>query len=171
LNDFDLTLSVTPVTMELTSNKRTGTKPFMVIDLLKTLLPPHHLYCHNLESFFYVFIFLTCRYHEGTEVKDPPFQSWLTRGDYDLAGKKALFITSSEKINLTDKFTTLDLILIGMRHAFHYSQYASATNIEELELANCHGTKGPAPFDEETLGGYVSFEKFQDIFIQALPVD
>jgi hypothetical protein len=112
LNGFDLASSVTPGTMEPASNQRTGTKPFMAIELLTKSTLPCHLYHHDLESYFYVFVFVTCRYHEGTEVEDPPLQSWLTGRDIDLAKDKAFFITYGEKINLTDNFASLDLILI-----------------------------------------------------------
>ncbi|KAJ7645774.1 hypothetical protein B0H17DRAFT_884229, partial [Mycena rosella] len=48
LNDFDLSLLMNAADPS-TSKQRTGTKPFMAIDLLVPQ-PPVHLYRHDLES-------------------------------------------------------------------------------------------------------------------------
>jgi serine/threonine protein kinase len=127
LNDFDLASSVTPGTMEPASNQRTGTKPFMAIELLKKSPPPRHLYRHDLESIFYVFVFLTCRYLNGTQVKDPPLQSWLTGGNNHLAMEKESFFSSGE-VNPTDNFISLKPIIIRMQHAFLEGRTASKLN-------------------------------------------
>ncbi len=43
------------------SAQRTGTMPFMAVDLHESPSnPPPHLYRHDLESFFYVFLFVVC---------------------------------------------------------------------------------------------------------------
>jgi hypothetical protein len=53
LNDFDLSYQMTdehPNPDSTSSNQRTGTLPFMAIDLLEND-PPAHCYRHDLESF------------------------------------------------------------------------------------------------------------------------
>jgi hypothetical protein len=72
LNDFDLSSIVDPNITNDSSNQRTGTKPFMAIDLLITSRPPKHLYRHDLESFPYVLLFLASRYQDGLEINNPP---------------------------------------------------------------------------------------------------
>ncbi|KAJ7934772.1 hypothetical protein B0H13DRAFT_2305222 [Mycena leptocephala] len=54
LNDFDLSLLLSEIPAS-TSTQRTGTKPYMAIDLLVPA-PPFHLYRHDLESLFYIIL-------------------------------------------------------------------------------------------------------------------
>jgi hypothetical protein len=53
------------------SKQRTGTKPFMAIEVLRPDLPAH-MYRHDLESKFYVLIWTTSRFHKGDEIAVPP---------------------------------------------------------------------------------------------------
>ncbi|KAH8814647.1 hypothetical protein DL96DRAFT_1560959 [Flagelloscypha sp. PMI_526] len=78
LNDFDLS-SDQSTEGPPTSNQRTGTAPFMAIDLLKRDPPPRHLYRHDLESLYYIIVSvlhfafkrgLLARIHQGDELKD-----------------------------------------------------------------------------------------------------
>ena len=71
LNDFDLAVSADINSM--LSKHHTGTKPFMVIDLIHPD-PTVHMYRHDLESMFYVLVWITSRFHDGQEVADPPLQ-------------------------------------------------------------------------------------------------
>ncbi|KAF8268047.1 hypothetical protein EI94DRAFT_1451000, partial [Lactarius quietus] len=73
LNDFDLTVNVDA--QGQSSKHCTGTKPFMVFDLLGGN-PTLHLYCHDLESLFYVLVWITTRFHNGEDIMDPPLQDW-----------------------------------------------------------------------------------------------
>ncbi|TCD70754.1 hypothetical protein EIP91_001783 [Steccherinum ochraceum] len=41
---------------------RTGTFPFMALDLLRFVTPPHNLYRHDLESFFYVLVWFVGKF-------------------------------------------------------------------------------------------------------------
>ena len=69
LNDLDL--AVDADVKSVSSKQRTGTKPFMAIDLLRPN-PPVHMYCHDLKSMFYVVVWITSRFHNGEEISDPP---------------------------------------------------------------------------------------------------
>ena len=73
LNDLDLAVSAD--VQRQSSKHRTGTKPFMAIDLLDRESTVH-MYRHDLESLFYVLVWITSRFHDGVEIKDPPLQDW-----------------------------------------------------------------------------------------------
>ncbi|KAJ3990882.1 kinase-like domain-containing protein, partial [Lentinula boryana] len=62
LNDFDLSSRVQSMDKGPTSNHRTGTRPFMSIDLLNANWEGGHLYRHDIESLFYIMLCLACRY-------------------------------------------------------------------------------------------------------------
>ncbi|KAH9925286.1 uncharacterized protein B0H18DRAFT_1009461 [Fomitopsis serialis] len=47
---------------EQTPRYRTGTGPFMALDLLRSGLPPIHKYRHDLESFFYIYAYTAAAY-------------------------------------------------------------------------------------------------------------
>ncbi|KZT63721.1 hypothetical protein DAEQUDRAFT_733509, partial [Daedalea quercina L-15889] len=47
---------------------RTGTGPFMAMDLLRPGLPPLHKYRHDLESFFYLYIYAAAAYNPVQKV-------------------------------------------------------------------------------------------------------
>jgi hypothetical protein len=74
LNDFDLACYVDVTENHLGSKQRTGTRPFMSIDLINPTSPVKHLYRHDLESFFHVLMFVTARYQDGKEIDNPPLQ-------------------------------------------------------------------------------------------------
>jgi hypothetical protein len=91
LNDFDVTVSAD---VKTTSTKhRTGTKPFMTIDLIHPD-PTVHVYRHDLESMFYVLVWITSRFHDGQEIGDPPLHQWANNGDLILVENKRSFFMS-----------------------------------------------------------------------------
>ncbi|GJJ09882.1 hypothetical protein Clacol_004106 [Clathrus columnatus] len=82
LNDFDLSrLSIGGKREGTRANDRTGTIPFIAIDLLS---PPaekgkvRHLYRHDLESFAWVLFWVVSHYDEGKEIlsQSVPFADW-----------------------------------------------------------------------------------------------
>jgi serine/threonine protein kinase len=87
LNDFDLAVSA-DVKITL-SKQRTGTKPFMAIDLLQPD-PPVHMYRHDLKSLFYVLVWTTSCFHNRDEIALPPLQE-LADNDGVTVTKKKLF--------------------------------------------------------------------------------
>ncbi|KAF8512014.1 hypothetical protein BU17DRAFT_96662 [Hysterangium stoloniferum] len=165
LNDFDLASYVVPGHMEPTSNQRTGTKPFMAIDLLRQSPPPRHLYRHDLESFFYVLLFFVSRYLDGAEIEDPPLQLWLTKGDDRLGEAKGSFLFFGA-INPTENFAKLRFLLLGMKSVLADGIDARRRHEFQAELTKAQGLNPPL-FDDETLGGHVSFAKFKGLFALA----
>ncbi|KAJ3784987.1 hypothetical protein GGU10DRAFT_270293, partial [Lentinula aff. detonsa] len=58
LNDFDLSSFVRDMVKGPSSDFRTGTRPFMSVDLLNPKWNGGHLYRHDLESLFFIMILL-----------------------------------------------------------------------------------------------------------------
>ncbi|KAF9502134.1 hypothetical protein BDN71DRAFT_1437613 [Pleurotus eryngii] len=98
LNDWDL---ATPLdAMCKSTNHRTGTGPFMALDLLDPV-PPVHLYRHDLESLFYVLIWAAVHYDIGrgphTHEVNKKLEKWA--GTYETAhDAKASFITKPASV-------------------------------------------------------------------------
>ncbi|KAF9065344.1 hypothetical protein BDP27DRAFT_1424906 [Rhodocollybia butyracea] len=58
LNDFDHAIRTD--VLRSPSSHRTGTAPYMAIDILRASPPPIHLYRHDLESLYYVLVCTVC---------------------------------------------------------------------------------------------------------------
>ncbi|KAL4256400.1 Protein kinase domain-containing protein [Pleurotus pulmonarius] len=99
LNDWDLSTRVNVVGSS--TNHRTGTGPFMALDLLGKE-PPIHLYRHDLESLFYVLIWAAVHYNIGAKVPyshtvDPALEKW--NGDFEEARlAKLAFFSDAESV-------------------------------------------------------------------------
>ncbi|KAJ4478065.1 protein kinase [Lentinula aciculospora] len=94
LNDFDLSSRVQDLDNGPTFNHRTGTKPFMSIDLLNPKWKGGHFYRHDLESLYYVILCLACRYAEpGIPAADPrAYSNWFSGSDEDVLHSKISFV-------------------------------------------------------------------------------
>ncbi|KAG9005172.1 hypothetical protein FRB94_001789 [Tulasnella sp. JGI-2019a] len=92
LNDFDL--ATMAGVKHATNSERTGTLPFMALDLL-TIDGCNggieHLYRHDLESFWWVFVWITFRFQNGKLVEGPPFSEW-TEGSIACYNAKSVFM-------------------------------------------------------------------------------
>ncbi|KAJ3741413.1 protein kinase [Lentinula detonsa] len=93
LNDFDLSSFVHDMGKGPASDFRTGTRPFMSVDLLDPKWKGGHLYRHDLESLFFIMICLTCRYERpGVPAAEPrPFSKWFSGTDDEVRENKADF--------------------------------------------------------------------------------
>ncbi|KAI3608528.1 other 1 protein kinase [Moniliophthora roreri] len=162
LNDFDLSCFLKDHSAP-TSRLRTGTKPFLARDLLvspsETTVSQHYVR-HDLESFFYVFAWIICRFHDGAEISSPPFQEWCDGSWRDVARVKLELITGDnvQSSKPTAKFTELEKAMGAMRYRF--------TQGTTKRLAAQYEDE---PFDVETLGGAVTFEQFMKIFDKHFP--
>lgn len=77
LNDFDL--AVVDNKASSTTSERTGTLPFMALDLLteKGLVGGvEHVYRHDLESFWWVLVWIIFRLIGGKLRDNPPLSDW-----------------------------------------------------------------------------------------------
>ena len=89
LNDLDLAVSADITSMSL--NHCTGTKPFMVIDLIHPDLT-EHMYHHDLELLFYILVWITSWFYDVQEIVDPPLQEWADNDGLLLVEKKSIFL-------------------------------------------------------------------------------
>ncbi|KAF9071409.1 hypothetical protein BDP27DRAFT_1322083, partial [Rhodocollybia butyracea] len=128
LNNFDHAIR-TDVLRSPSSHQRTGTAPYMAIDILRTSPPPIHLYRHDLESLYYVLVCTVC------PADDPTIRDWFSLGGRLMAAIKRTFFT---KKGLTPR--------------------------AGFESLNMRGFNEDKPYDDETLGGEVSFDTFSVIF-------
>ena len=156
LNDYDL--AILKSNTSPSSKNRTGTKPFMAIDLLGQK-PDVHRYRHDLESMFYVIVFVTTRYHDGEEIADPPLQKWLDLGEDHLQSEKGLFLTRALPPT-TPSYVNFTIWTDNMRKMLSYGRTAHADYVGEARRAEFTGTSLSSAFDLETLGDYFSFDKF-----------
>ncbi|THU81955.1 hypothetical protein K435DRAFT_872799, partial [Dendrothele bispora CBS 962.96] len=154
LNDLDLASRVTQE-MSATSKHRTGTRPFMAYELLDPKKSVPHLYRHDLESLFYVMLFLCCRYSlDGKPVpsSDPlPYDKWLTDSAENLFYLKKDLCNSHECFNppVTPYFSGFSKILQDIRKIF-FGANAARVNASLNETS----------FDPETVNGTITYEKF-----------
>jgi Fungal protein kinase len=84
LNDFDLA-HVRGMTRP-SGTERTGTMPFMALDLLTKDAwagKVERLYRHDCESFAWVLLWICSRYDKGAEIEHPPFKEFIT-SDFSL---------------------------------------------------------------------------------------
>ena len=159
LNDYDLAILKSNTSPG--SKNRTGTKPFMAIDLLGQK-PDVHRYRHDLESMFYVIVFVTTRYHDGEEIADPPLQKWLDFGEDLLKDAKVSFITTGGLPTTTPSYAGFDIWNEAMtRSLLHGLSAHTEYKMNARHAGRVGGT--PPAFDPETLGGHVSFETFRAI--------
>ncbi|KAJ7493590.1 hypothetical protein FB451DRAFT_1360391 [Mycena latifolia] len=116
----------------------------MAIDLLVPH-PPAHLYRHDVESLFWI----VKSYHYGKSVDKPSLRAWKHLGVVALEEKKRAFLLSSLPPH-TENFTL----------------------VAKKWIRPCIGERvsrdpeAEPPFDDATLGGHVTFDKFAEILNQ-----
>ena len=182
LTDYDLSSWKAPSTTEdegvNSSQKITGTLPFMAHDLLdphKTDTHLVHLYRHDVESFFYVMLILATRY----EIREPEegedgglreregklqFQDWFEEQNYRALGEiKLVWFWSRGRepdFEPSPSFKDFKRWLRGLRLDFLHGFFARNEHrlwLEDPMLASRGEGDIPPPYDEETLGGYITY--------------
>ncbi|KEP48718.1 kinase domain protein [Rhizoctonia solani 123E] len=145
LIDADLGKSVNKLGTP-SSNHRTGTLPFMAIDLLVGA-PPPHLYRHDLESFFYVLVWICAEDYHGWHRVDSVTA---------MAEKKLYFLIQFEIEQLrVGKFAELKSAWITKLHFL----FGTGAAQKSLWIKR----KSSVPFDNETLDGEVTYETFLEV--------
>ncbi|KAJ7131627.1 hypothetical protein C8R46DRAFT_658699 [Mycena filopes] len=172
LNDFDLAVIKTDMPLS-TSNHRTGTAPYMALDLLKPNHPPPHIVRFDLESLYYVFAYIVCQYHDGKKIDNPPFEEWNHLSPRGLYKEKYTFIHGSLNVQQTPQFTTLKnatvLLHIMFWHAYRAREDSNTDPEAALLMSRLYQTPLPLPVDDETLGNRVTFDAFERILKETLP--
>ncbi|KAL5484898.1 hypothetical protein ACEPAI_7540 [Sanghuangporus weigelae] len=162
LIDFDLASLGLP-TPEGHLGRRTGTRPYMSVDLLREETPLH-LERFDWESFFYVICWIASHYSGGDAVKTDAFNEWDEPDDKKLRSiKKELLVGLSEpnlNVLFTDFYKPLYLSWIRPIQIMFRDADLARGDFNVTPNAN------PEDFDEETLGGHVTWEKLWGILEQ-----
>ena len=163
LNDLDLAVNVDA--QSPSSKHRTGTKLFMAIDLLSEESTVH-LYRHDLESLFYVLVWITSRFKDGKEIPSPPLQEWAEGDHQNVTVSKRSFISEPSLVP-TEKFESYGPQIFRLHAMFRQGRFARS-NARDHSRFNRGGAES-SHFDDVTLGGFVTFDIFQNILDTDLP--
>jgi len=152
LNDFDLSSSVDRLKDGPSSNHRTGTKPFMAVDLLNKRWNGGHMYRHDLESLFYIMLCLACRYEKpGKPLSDPPYEQWFCGSEEAVYAYKCSFIREKTPFFVRPFFKGFEPWLQSI-YAWLRTGDKGRPDEDDDDLA----------FDWETLDGKVSYPKMKE---------
>ena len=178
LTDYDLsswTASLTPDYTK-TSQQRTGTPPFMAHGLLKGT-DSFHLYRHDVESLFYIMLILAAHY----EIRAPKkgkggglrmrkgkrhFQDWFDEPNYCTLGRiKSDFFAECGAFEVSPSFKDFHGWLLMLYAPFVCGFQAKRSHsVQQMMrqpmlqgLGQALGEVASPTFDEETLGGHVTY--------------
>ena len=151
-----------------TSEQRTGTPPFMAHGLLDGS-DPLHLYRHDLEALFYVMLILATRYEVGTggvnrrlpeEGQTLNFQGWFDAAEYEkLGAMKSNFFTKVQDFDVSPSFQDFYDWLERLQASFTSGFQAKGPYELQKKRRRLFPTR-KATFDDETLGGHVTYSAF-----------
>ncbi|GAW04145.1 protein kinase [Lentinula edodes] len=170
LNDFDLSSRVRDMNYGPTSKQRTGTRPFMSVDLLDYRWAGGHLYRHDLESLFYIMLCLACRYEApGVPAPEPrPYSQWFSGTDREIFNDKNTFFTSpfvlSEDLPIQPYFANFEPWL---KHIYYlisegYHARPRLPIVPMDDANNLDSTEDIPPqtsFNWQTLAGQVTYSR------------
>lgn len=160
LNDFDLVSYRKHVAETVPSSaQRTGTRPFMAIELLEDS-PPIHDFRHDLESLFYVMLWHTSRYQGGRLVSSPPYEDWAREERPTLEGTKRK-ILSKDLRPLQPQHAELEPLLKAYRTLIREG-YSALSQTDDSSIAK-------RSYVTETMGGNVTFDKVHRVFVSKAP--
>ncbi|KAG1893857.1 uncharacterized protein F5891DRAFT_743724 [Suillus fuscotomentosus] len=139
LNDYDLSSLANAVGPQ--GNERTGTVPFMALDLLTKegqQGKAKYLYRHDLESFMWVFAWICFRYRQGVLLlrRSRPLDEWATSHAIACGVKKLAFLTNLSHYLPADFRTsqsTIDLSLLALLvDCFRVLQAANSNRADDM---------------------------------------
>jgi hypothetical protein len=136
----------------------------MAIDLLETDPPPPHVFRFDLESLFYVLVYVVCQYHQGKKIENPPFDNWDHLPTSVLLLTKRTFLMDAMTVSPTSNFTALRKLTV-LLHKMIRDGYNARTDANTLAILD----SAPTTFDEDTLGDHITFDKFEKILVDNLP--
>ncbi|KAK0231483.1 hypothetical protein IW262DRAFT_1292362 [Armillaria fumosa] len=185
LIDFDLS-SLIPIE-EAKSLRRTGTPPYMALDLLKERKDSGpHLYRHDLEALFYVMLMICCRHsiikkvqQNGTQLEEisANFSEWFDRTmSWNILAKvKTSFFMDDEPLPVSPCFEGFRRCLNAIRRKFKRGFVARDDAKDEADTWNAleddinidgdaplesEPQKPVQPFNADTLGGHIKYGMF-----------
>ena len=177
--DWDLAIDMNPREGDgdgVSSGHRTGTGPFMAIDLLAARKGPPHLYRHDLESFFYILLWSACTFSlNGREVKKRHrlVEEWTVSNWRDIRDKKAGFFTRAGFEDLDEAVTApfRPLLDSWLRPLAELVAWAHSKATVKVPRKSRSGKHEPL-VDLETLDGsmtYMSFLETLDVDLDTAP--
>ncbi|KAG8741761.1 hypothetical protein FRC10_002428 [Ceratobasidium sp. 414] len=138
-----------------TSLHRTGTLPFMALDLLQGQENHPHYHRHDLESFVYVLTWIAGRYENGEELDTNLFHEWCEGSWQSMTSKKEAFLSLAlwTRFAPTRSFQCLAGFILKMRLCLHGAhmevrKIAASQPHEQLCLSPARPTKRAHPSDE-----------------------
>ena len=160
LNDWDVASTSHTESDSEHTNMRTGTMPFMSIDLHEDP-PPIHIERFEYESLFYVLYWICLSYSYGKllpeEKRHSAFKRWLrwNSNDHDDVRSAKVDLLNDETIfEDADKFPAMYRPLI--RPWLYLLQHTLRKGYNARNDADFAGRM--AEFDDDTLGGHMSYE-------------
>ena len=169
LTDFDLSSFTVHLGSDYTktSQQRTGTPPYMAYGLLGGS-DTSHLYRHDVESLFYIILILATRYEmQGGDERGLrkrqgldalPYDLWFNQPSYvALASFKHTFLTTSGDLDLSPEFEDFSGWLESLRQSFRRGVRSADDHVEVLRVWRKRQNGAAPQFDEETMGGHVSY--------------
>ena len=165
LNDWDVASTSHTESDSEHTNMRTGTMPFMSIDLHQ-YPPPVHIERFEYESLFYVLYWICLSYSDGKllpeEKRHSAFKCWPRWNSNDHEGvrsAKAGLRDNGKIFENVDKFPAMYRPLV--RPWLNLLQYTLRRGYNARHDARFAGKL--AEFDNDTLGKYVSYESIHKI--------
>ena len=173
LTDYDLSSFTATMNSNYkkTSQQRTGTPPYMALELLKGT-SALHLYRHDLESLFYIMLLTAARHTIGTPRRDDnprvvlrtswvlPYQEWFNEPRYHVLGSlKGSFFSDMHLITLSRAFEDFLPWLKDLQQSFSsgFSLGVVASNMRKNPILRAAVNSTVAKFDDDTLGGCVTY--------------
>jgi hypothetical protein len=169
LNDWDMASfkdALGKIDRLLAAHHRTGTPPFMAIDLLDQP-PPPHLYRHELESLFYILLWGALHYDLVAGVRRPTVEvvkRWIDEFD-NIRNAKSIFF---------DNFEQGEKILDAIRPEFQSLRqewieplYWLIRDARQSVPVRRPGREPPKEYyDKDTYGGRLTFWTFMETIKQ-----
>ncbi|KAJ3715249.1 hypothetical protein DFJ43DRAFT_1102663 [Lentinula guzmanii] len=167
LNDWDLAIWLDDKRDGPTSQFRTGTKPYMAHEQHSSKWKGPHRYRHDLESIFYVMLLLVCLYSRPDEKLRRPrtegdrYEEWHQSDDEFLYDKKHRTVHADDwEPPVTTFFFGFLLWLSRLQDSFRFGFFdqgnfhRAVRNTAQLDRSHTQMNF----FDEDTLGGHLSYE-------------
>ena len=165
LNDWDVASTSHTESDSEHTNMRTGTMPFMSIDLHEDP-PPVHIERFEYESLFYVLYWICLSYSYGKLLPAKERNStskrwpkWNSNDHDDVLGAKTRLKDNRKIFENVDEFPAMYRPLV--QTWLYLLQHTIRKGYNARSDADFAGRM--AEFDDDTLGGYVSYESIHKI--------
>ncbi|KAG7098262.1 hypothetical protein E1B28_000224 [Marasmius oreades] len=167
LNDYDLACHVSR-SGEPTSSQRTGTKPFIALELLDgaplNINQPHYVR-FDLESFLYVLAWIVCRFEDGNEIQDAPFDEWM-QGTWEQVYNVKTAWLQKPTCSLTKSYKELFGVLLELKA--HTQKGHHLLTYHHMALVGSHLGWPTHALDLATLDKNITYSRFISAFDRIL---